>query len=300
MRSFSHFDIIGDVHGHQASLQTLLEKLGYSTDRGVWQHPERQAIFVGDLIDKGPDPAGVLTLVRDMVEAGTARMVVGNHELNWVRDAHAETGDIRSFVHATREHYDRIRLVSGFSDDIASLRTHFDWLRRQPLFIDEPGLRVVHACWNDTAIACLKAQGINRLDAEGMRRYSDAYSEVYLAIDLIVAGCEHECLDHTSSNGFRSLRRRVRWWPTDHACINPLELQPTPAKAIGYPETASPVFFGHYALVGTPTPLGANVAGVDYSAAYEGALVAYRHTPGVRLSSDRFVSVPTTGTPTHD
>ncbi|MEW2634494.1 polynucleotide kinase-phosphatase [Streptomyces sp. NPDC048389] len=71
------FDIIGDVHGCSSELETLLGKLGY-TD-GV--HPEgRTAVFVGDLVDRGPDSPGVLRRVMGMVAAGSALCVPGNHE----------------------------------------------------------------------------------------------------------------------------------------------------------------------------------------------------------------------------
>lgn len=48
------YDIIGDVHGHASALAALLTRLGYRETRGAWRHPDRQAIFVGDLIDRGP------------------------------------------------------------------------------------------------------------------------------------------------------------------------------------------------------------------------------------------------------
>ncbi|MFJ4850319.1 polynucleotide kinase-phosphatase [Streptomyces sp. NPDC088733] len=71
------FDIIGDVHGCSSELETLLGKLGY--DDGV--HPEgRTAVFVGDLVDRGPDSPGVLRRVMGMVASGSALCVPGNHE----------------------------------------------------------------------------------------------------------------------------------------------------------------------------------------------------------------------------
>ncbi|MFF8845187.1 polynucleotide kinase-phosphatase [Streptomyces sp. NPDC015127] len=71
------FDIIGDIHGCSSELETLLAKLGY--EDGV--HPEgRTAVFVGDLVDRGPDSPGVLRRVMGMVAAGNALCVPGNHE----------------------------------------------------------------------------------------------------------------------------------------------------------------------------------------------------------------------------
>jgi len=86
------FDIIGDVHGCRAELETLLEKEGYILDRDDLgravsaRHPAgRRAVFVGDLVDRGPDTPGVLRLVMGMVAAGTAFAVMGNHEAKLLR-----------------------------------------------------------------------------------------------------------------------------------------------------------------------------------------------------------------------
>jgi protein phosphatase len=80
------FDLIGDVHGCLPELTELLAALGYSVERDAAgrpvgaRHPERRAVFVGDLVDRGPDTPGVLRLVMGMVAAGTAFCVSGNHE----------------------------------------------------------------------------------------------------------------------------------------------------------------------------------------------------------------------------
>jgi protein phosphatase len=81
------FDVIGDVHGCLPELAALLDKLGYALatdDRGRAvgaAHPGgRRAVFLGDLVDRGPDSPGVLRLVMGMVAAGTALAVPGNHE----------------------------------------------------------------------------------------------------------------------------------------------------------------------------------------------------------------------------
>ncbi|GAA3273415.1 polynucleotide kinase-phosphatase [Dactylosporangium vinaceum] len=86
------FDVIGDVHGCRAELESLLDKLGYAiardgTGRAVdAAHPAgRTAVFVGDLVDRGPDSPGVLRLVMGMVTAGHALAVPGNHENKLVR-----------------------------------------------------------------------------------------------------------------------------------------------------------------------------------------------------------------------
>jgi protein phosphatase len=86
------FDLIGDVHGCLGELLTLLDRLGYTVTADASgrpvdaAHPEgRRALFLGDLVDRGPDSVGVLRLVMGMVGAGHALAVPGNHEHKLVR-----------------------------------------------------------------------------------------------------------------------------------------------------------------------------------------------------------------------
>nr|WP_260693917.1 polynucleotide kinase-phosphatase [Streptomyces sp. BHT-5-2] len=81
------FDIIGDIHGCRSELETLLGRLGYELTRDGQgravdaEHPAgRTAVFVGDLVDRGPDSPGVLRLVTGMVASGHGLCVSGNHE----------------------------------------------------------------------------------------------------------------------------------------------------------------------------------------------------------------------------
>jgi protein phosphatase len=82
------FDIIGDVHGCFDELSTLLGELGYeiADDNMTASHPEgRRALFLGDLVDRGPKTPAVLHLVMGMVHDGTALCVPGNHEVKLLR-----------------------------------------------------------------------------------------------------------------------------------------------------------------------------------------------------------------------
>ena len=77
------YDIIGDVHGCATELESLLAVLGYEREGGTgpYRHGDRQAIFVGDLIDRGRSSVRVLQTVKAMVDGG-GQMVLGNHEFN--------------------------------------------------------------------------------------------------------------------------------------------------------------------------------------------------------------------------
>ena len=86
------FDVLGDVHGCRSELEALLGRLGYrviqdTSGRAVNAVPPegRTAVFLGDLVDRGPDSPGVLRLVMGMVAAGHALAVPGNHENKLVR-----------------------------------------------------------------------------------------------------------------------------------------------------------------------------------------------------------------------
>jgi len=89
------FDIIGDIHGCLDELRRLLGTLGYDVafeadgPEGPQYHvtspPGRKLIFLGDLVDRGPDTPGVLRLVMSAVASGAALCVPGNHEQKLVR-----------------------------------------------------------------------------------------------------------------------------------------------------------------------------------------------------------------------
>lgn len=114
------FDIIGDVHGCSAELEALLGKLGYID--GV--HPEgRTAVFVGDLVDRGPDSPGVLRRVMAMVKSGNALCVPGNHENKYGRHLKGRT------VRPTHGLAETIAQMEGESEEFrAEVREFIDGL----------------------------------------------------------------------------------------------------------------------------------------------------------------------------
>jgi protein phosphatase len=89
------FDIIGDVHGCADELAELLDRLGYrnastvsilGAETPIYRHPEgRKAVFLGDLIDRGPRNLDTVRLVKAMVEAGSAFCIPGNHDAKLLR-----------------------------------------------------------------------------------------------------------------------------------------------------------------------------------------------------------------------
>ena len=121
------FDIIGDVHGCGDELEQLLTMLGYAADTtGVWRHPAgRRAIFLGDLVDRGPRVPDVLRVVMGMVEAGTALAVPGNHDVKLMRklrgrDVHIAHGLAESLAQLDTETPEFRTRVADFIDDLVS------------------------------------------------------------------------------------------------------------------------------------------------------------------------------------
>jgi len=118
------FDIIGDIHGCRAELETLLDRLGY--EQSTHRHPQgRKVVFLGDLVDRGPDIPGVLRLVMDMVETGAALCVPGNHEMKLLRklrgkDVQITHGLAQSLAQLERELPEFKKKVMDFIDDLVS------------------------------------------------------------------------------------------------------------------------------------------------------------------------------------
>ncbi|MEU8705551.1 polynucleotide kinase-phosphatase [Streptomyces sp. NPDC048565] len=119
------FDIIGDIHGCRSELDTLLGKLGYEDGA----HPEgRTAVFVGDLVDRGPDSPGVLRRVMSMVESGDALCVPGNHENKLgrylkgrkVQHSHGLAETVEQLEREDAEHPEFRKQVAEFIDGLVS------------------------------------------------------------------------------------------------------------------------------------------------------------------------------------
>lgn len=134
------FDLIGDIHGCFDELSTLLQTLGYEVSENGARHPQgRKAVFLGDLVDRGPKTPEVLDLIMGMVESGDALAVPGNHDIKLMR---ALQGKQVRVTHGLAESLEQLgqrpaeyrRRVVSFID---SLISHF--------VLDDGKLVVAHA-----------------------------------------------------------------------------------------------------------------------------------------------------------
>ena len=126
------FDVIGDVHGCRSELEDLLRELGYAIVRDSDAHAVdaihpsgRRVIFLGDLVDRGPDSPGVLRLAMGMVQAGHALAVPGNHENKLVRalrgrNVQVSHGLAETLTQLSHETPDFRAQVEEFADGLVS------------------------------------------------------------------------------------------------------------------------------------------------------------------------------------
>lgn len=135
----SGYDVIGDLHGHADKLVGLLKQLGYVERSSTWRHSDRQAIFIGDLIDRGPAQRDTVDLARSMVEAGTAQMVLGNHEFNaiaWATPDPESRGDYlstRSEEVGARNRHQHKAFLADVGEGSPAHSAYIGWFRSLPL-----------------------------------------------------------------------------------------------------------------------------------------------------------------------
>lgn len=303
------FDVIGDIHGCARTLSALLDRLGYRQTDGVYRHPDRRVVYLGDFIDRGPYQREVIAIVRAMVGAGTALAVMGNHEFNAIAyatpDPHGETFLRPRTENNAHRHRAFLDAYADHPDDYAAV---IQWFRTLPLWLDLGGLRVVHACWDQ--------QWIDRLQAAS----TDSYLDEALLLAASRRGTWQRTAIHTLLNGkeialrngrsFRDKdgmerhRIRVRWWDHGATTCRDAYLGPESARThipedeiygehlVDYTHDGAPVFLGHYWLEGNPEPLAPNIACLDYSVARPGGrLVAYRWQGEKSLTVEHMVSM---------
>lgn len=142
------FDVIGDVHGCFDELTELLTKLGYQLDqtggRYMLSHPSgRTPCFVGDLVDRGPKNAHCLQLVMDLVDAGTALCVPGNHDDKLRR---ALMGNKVQIGEALQHTLDQVRARGdAFTERVRRFIKHLPYHQ----IVDHGRLAFVHAAMSE-------------------------------------------------------------------------------------------------------------------------------------------------------
>ncbi len=307
------FDIIGDIHGCASTLSRLLDQMGYRKVNGIYQHSRRQAVFIGDIIDRGPRIREALHMVRDMVDHGSAQIVMGNHEYNALGYCtRARPGSGRKWLRDHNARHDRLikETLDQFEHYSHEWNEFLEWFYTIPLFLEEDNFRAVHACWDRNLIEKFKQiQGGNCIDEDFLHASSAIESFAGQVMDNLLRGTDlrlPEGLSISGSDGYTRHFFRTRFWAENPQTYADVVFQPDPLPAeiaqrplsaaekkqlLSYPESEPPVFVGHYWMEGEPSPLKSNVACIDFSAVKYGKLVAYRMDGEKVLSKDKFVSV---------
>jgi len=150
--SSAPLDVIGDVHGELEALNQLLGRLGYNSF-GV--HPEgRKLVFVGDLVDRGPDSPGVVEKVSGLYFAKQAQCILGNHELRLLNQINKPDNSWTSQEMSQRaiKHGWRAPMRVAHSLQLRAALTFFYEL---PIALERSDLRVIHACWREDSLSAL-------------------------------------------------------------------------------------------------------------------------------------------------
>ena len=263
-------DLVGDVHGCLDELRALLRRMDYAEgDDGAWRHPGgRRLVFVGDLCNRGPDTLGVLDLVAASIRAGSALLVLGNHDrhvLRWLRGrVEARDEDLATTAAAYAALPEREREER--------LRRHRRLLRRAPLWAlldpkggdwglasrdyhESPGRAGDHAAGDPAA------ETARRRARQALGRAGLAVAHAAWRPEVVGAA-----------------KKRARRWclygptlPRDPETGRRPRLDWTTA----YPASAPPVVHGHTAFNGPARWRGRTLC-IDTGCAYGGALTALR------------------------
>ncbi len=306
------YDIIGDVHGCYDALTELLEKLGYRFQQGSYRHPQRKAVFLGDLVDRGPKIRETLQLVYEMVSRGDAWVVLGNHELNVIK-FHTESRESgKGYLRERNQrHASQIKeTLDQFADYQDELAYFIDWFKTLPLFLSFDDFRVAHACWDQPLIEeYLGRYQSPQINEDVLHRSMDLSSTEFRLVNRLTRGTSMLLPDNASIQGSDGLQRRnfrTKFWLENPGTYGEVIFQPDPLphrihdrrlsdedrqRLVYYSESEPPLFVGHYWRHGTPDLISQNIACLDYSAVYGGKLVAYQMNGPGQLDAENFVHV---------
>jgi hypothetical protein len=173
--------------------------------------------------------------------------------------------------------------------------------------LDLGGIRVVHACWHEASIdlVCERLAG-KTMDDAFLHEAFTRDTPVWKAMERLAKGPEARVPgDWFSENrkGHRRTEVRLQWWLEkasasfaesallgDYRAASPLPETAVPAELMSPPSDGAPVFVGHYWMTGTPRRMTRRVACVDWSAAADGFLVAYRWDGETEIDERKFVA----------
>jgi hypothetical protein len=215
-------DVVADVHGESEALEELLGHLGYAAGG---RHPAgRRLVFLGDLVDRGPDSPAVLRRVVGLVERGLAQCLLGNHELNILLGRH-KPDNVWFFGHEGPEEPGKAGPQKQADKQTRTEALAF--FGRLPLALQGIGLRVVHACWHPAMIELVRhetdakelyarhKQAIEK-ELEGRRPVDEMAVEMAKQnenpVKVLTSGLEEPAPQRYYLNGKWRVLQRATWW----------------------------------------------------------------------------------------
>ena len=303
-----HYDIIGDVHGHATLLKNLLMELGYSKFDGIWKHPDRIAVFIGDFINRGPEIREVLQIVYSMTQAGSALAILGNHEYSAILYHIKDANGVFLSRHIAGNRSQIQSTLTAFKTFKEEWKEYLLWFRHLPFFLDLGKIRVAHAYWNDDEMKLLSElipEG--KLKKSFLRSVHDNQLPAAAIIYKTLKGLEFQSPPDLIVKCTRGISRkifRMKWWESpknktfrqlsfgnkfllpDYTV--PVEIAPSfepygPEKPI--------LFMGHYCLVEGPAILQSNICCVDGCVVGNEKLSAYRWNGESVLKEENILTV---------
>ena len=284
-----------------------------NSDQDELQGHNGNDILVGDLIDRGPDNIRVVQIVRAMVEAGTAKVILGNHEYNAIcfHTPDGNGGYLRPHTEKNiNQHKAFLDQYKSLDESDVELNRAIDWFKTLPIFIEEENIRIIHACWDTNSLDTIREQ-INpdgSMTEQLIFNSAKKSSREYHALEILLKGVEAELpcgLSFSDKDGNKRHEIRLKWWLQGSQSYRVAALVPKDVREqlsdkklipkenmISYDKDQPPVFFGHYWMHGEPVLQAGNICCVDYSIAKKGGtLVCYRWNGEQVLSSENFVKV---------
>lgn len=314
------YDVIGDIHGHAAKLEGLLQLMGYVPQGRSYRAPQgRRAVFLGDLIDRGPEQIRVLEIVRGMVESGDALCIVGNHEFNAIAYATEDPWNAGERLRVNRKDSKKAiknreqhaEFLAQVGEDSAAHRAWVAWLRTLPAFLDLGGIRVVHGCWDSAAVAALveagwtgdKPMSDDLLYKLAGAKPGQADSQAVWARKLLTCGLEMPLPEGRfilDKSGHKHYEVRLANWRHKAKTLAEIALVPAgqevQLQGMPWPQglelspiEGAPIFVGHHWFSGDPKIESEKLACLDWSAARNGPLVGYRWDGESELSNEKLV-----------
>ncbi len=303
------YDIIGDVHGYATLLKKLLLQMGYSKTESGYFHPSRKAIFVGDFVNRGPEIRKTVRIIRKMVENGNGLAIIGNHEINAITYYLKDKDGLPLIKSPGKNFLALYKTINQFSEFAEEWKSHRKWMSELPLFLDLGKIRIVHACWSETAIELIKIAESEGKSRNGIFRkmYKKPKFPLSKSVLTLTKGIDYKMpgdLKVINNKGVSPQSFRMRWWEDpegktfeemsfdskfalpQYEIPKQIAPQNTP-----YPEDAPMVFFGHYCRHEGPFIIKPNLCCVDSCVAGTRILTAYRWNGEKVLDLNNLVQV---------